>query len=81
MGRRKYILDGFLCGDVDAETAADKISRQRTCNDRVSRPWVVGFVEEEPENEVLFYVEKRDATTLLPLIIANVETNNIYRFG
>jgi hypothetical protein len=71
-GRRKYNRGRLLCGDLDAETADDKIFRGKNFGNRISGPWVVGLVEEGTNNVLMFYVERRDAPTLIQIIKDNV---------
>ena len=72
-GRRKYHRGRMLLGDLDIETAADRCSRRENYGDRVDGPWIFGMVEEETNNIRMFHVEKRDACTLIPLIMNNIE--------
>ena len=76
-GRRKYHRGRMLLGDFDTESNGDRMLRRCNYGDRVDGPWVFGMVEEDTDELRMFYVEKRDAATLIPLIMDNVEAGTL----
>lgn len=71
-GKRKYNRGRLLLGDLDVESAADRAVRHDNYGSRVNGPWIFGMVDEYTNDLLMFYVEKRDSATLIPLIQANV---------
>ena len=66
-GRRKYQRGRLLLGDGIPGR------RQNNHGQRIEGPWVFGILDTGTGEIRLFRVERRDAATLLPIIVANVE--------
>ena len=71
-GRRKYNRGRLLAGDnAPAECNNEPVDNIRNHGNRIDGPWVFGLYK--GRNIRYFYVERRDAATLIPIIQREVQ--------
>lgn len=74
-GRRKYNRGRLLAGDEPAEeNIEDPVQNHRNHGSRIDGPWVFGLCQGTDVR--YFYINKRDAATLIPIIEREVEAGS-----